>query len=182
MRRKRMAGTVVMAVAGSLACSAMIASPALAGSGGVAPPGSTSSTCKKKATLVSGRAVAPNCAPDRIKRAIRFANRIRNKPYVYGGGHSGWSMDNGYDCSGAVSYALHGARMLRSPEPSGPLMHWGVSGRGRWITVFANGGHAYAVIAGLRWDTSNVSGSGPSWSTNMTDGNGPFAVRHYRRF
>ena len=88
---------------------------------------------------------------------INAANQIVEKPYVYGGGHKpyrrGW-LDRGYDCSGAVSHALHGGGFLRSPLPSGALMNWGRSGPGSWITVYAHGGHAYVVVAGFRFDTS----------------------------
>ena len=87
---------------------------------------------------------------------IAAANRIRTKPYVWGGGHGRW-WDRGYDCSGSVSYALHGGEFLESPLPSGPMENWGMAGEGRWITVYANAGHAYAVIAGYRWDTSGDS-------------------------
>jgi cell wall-associated NlpC family hydrolase len=98
-----------------------------------------------KATLVNGRLLAPASAPRRVKQVITAANRIVEKPYVYGGGHTAYrsgSLDRGYDCSGAVSYALHGGRFLRSPLPSGALMSWGRRGPGRWITVYAHGGHA----------------------------------------
>ncbi len=78
---------------------------------------------------------------------IAAANKIRTKPYVYGGGHGRW-WDRGYDCSGAVSYALHGGEFIDSPLPSGPMAKWGLAGLGRWITVYTNPGHAYAVIAG----------------------------------
>ena len=79
-----------------------------------------------------------------------------------GGGHARWKSKC-YDCSGAVSYALHGGRMLQ-PAPVRPLESWGDKGKGKWITVYANGGHAFAVIAGLRWDTSMTAGEGPGWS------------------
>jgi hypothetical protein len=134
-----------------------------------APPG--------RALLVGGRAVAPIDAPPAVKQAIAAANRIRTKPYVWGGGHGRW-WDRGYDCSGAVSYALHGGALLDSPLPSGSMMRWGRPGRGRWITVYANAGHAYAVIAGLRWDTSgNARGTGPRWHAEMADTRG-FVARH----
>ena len=84
---------------------------------------------------------------------IAAANKIRTKPYIWGGGHARW-WDRGYDCSGSVSFALHGGEFLESPLPSGPMEKWGLPGEGRWITVYANAGHAYAVIAGVRWDTS----------------------------
>jgi len=130
-----------------------------------------------RALLDGGRALAPLEAPAAVRQVIAAANRIRTRPYVWGGGHGRW-WDRGYDCSGAVSYALHGGELLSSPLPSGPMTRWGSPGPGRWITVYANAGHAYAVIAGLRWDTSgNVSGTGPRWHTDMTSNRG-FVARH----
>lgn len=132
-----------------------------------------------KALLVNGRAIAPANAPAAVKKVIAAANRIRTKPYVYGGGHGRW-WDSGYDCSGAVSFALHGGNLISSPMPSGSLARWGSSGRGRWISVYANGGHAYAVIAGLRWDTAgNTHGTGPRWHKSLrAAASGPFVARH----
>ena len=100
-----------------------------------------------------GLAAAPAEAPVEVHQAIEAANRIVGKPYRYGGGHAKVE-DKGYDCSGTVSYALISAGLLESPLPSGPMMSWGEAGEGEWITVYAHGGHAYAVIAGLRLDTS----------------------------
>ena len=129
------------------------------------------------AALVRGRAVAPVDAPGAVKRVIAAANRIRTKPYVWGGGHGRW-WDGGYDCSGAVSFALHGGELIDSPLPSGPMEGWGSPGPGRWITVYANAGHAFAVIAGLRWDTSgDSSGTGPRWHPDMASSAG-FVARH----
>jgi cell wall-associated NlpC family hydrolase len=129
------------------------------------------------AAIVRGRAIAPLDAPGAVQRVIAAANRIRTKPYVWGGGHGRW-WDGGYDCSGAVSYALHGGELLDSPLASGPMERWGRPGPGRWITVYANAGHAYAVIAGLRWDTSgNTTGTGPRWHAEMTSSAG-FVARH----
>jgi hypothetical protein len=129
------------------------------------------------AALVGGRAIAPVDAPAAVRRTIAAANRIRTKPYVWGGGHGRW-WDRGYDCSGAVSFALRGGGFLDSPLPSGPMERWGEPGPGRWITVYANAGHAYAVIAGLRWDTSgNRSGTGPRWHPDSADSSG-FVARH----
>jgi hypothetical protein len=129
--------------------------------------------------LVNGRAVPPANAPAAVKKAIAAANKIRTKPYIYGGGHSRW-WDAGYDCSGAVSFALHGGSLISTPMPSGSLAGWGNPGKGRWITVYANGGHAYAVIAGLRWDTAgNTSGTGPRWHKSLrAAASGPFTARH----
>jgi len=123
-------------------------------------------------------AVAPAAAPQEVKDAIAAANRIAGRPYRYGGGHGRWE-DRGYDCSGAVSYALHGAGLLARPLASGNLASWGRAGRGEWITVYANGGHAFAVIAGLRFDTSGRGGSGPRWRPEPRSGRG-YAARHPR--
>jgi cell wall-associated NlpC family hydrolase len=130
------------------------------------------------ALLIDGRAAAPLDAPAKVRRAIAAANRIRTKPYVWGGGHGSW-WDRGYDCSGAVSFALRGGGFLASPLPSGPMETWGKPGPGKWITVYANAGHAYAVIAGLRWDTSgNADGeTGPRWHPDLRDNVG-FVARH----
>jgi hypothetical protein len=103
--------------------------------------------------LPDGTAAAPADAPPQVQQAIWAANVIQDKPYVYGGGHGDFE-DDGYDCSGTVSFALHGAGLLESPLDSGSFMRWGERGRGAWITVYTNPGHAYAVIAGLRLDTS----------------------------
>ena len=134
-------------------------------------------TAKAK-LLPNGMLVAPKSAPGRVKRVIAAANKIRSKPYIYGGGHARW-WDRGYDCSGSVSYALHGGKFLESPLPSGPMAKWGLAGEGRWITIYANGGHAYAVIAGFRWDTSGDSGgeTGPRWHEDLRDNVG-FIARH----
>ena len=132
----------------------------------------------EKAVLgADGRAIAPDSAPPDVAAAIESANRIVGKPYKYGGGHGRWE-DSGYDCSGAMSYALHGAGLLDSPLTSGDFMSYGQSGRGSWITVYAHGGHGFLVIAGLRFDTGwNNAGRGPRWSDQMrpTDG---YRVRH----
>jgi hypothetical protein len=144
----------------------------------------------EKAKLVDGKLIAPASAPRRVVRAITAANRIVEKPYIYGGGHQLYKkgvLDAGYDCSGAVSYALYGGRFLRSPLPSGALMSWGQSGPGRWITVYAHGGHAYAVIAGFRFDTSmrdaDAPGpsSGPRWSRTLRR-SAAFVARHPRGY
>jgi hypothetical protein len=124
-----------------------------------------------------GHAIAPESAPEEVKAAIDAANRIVGKPYKYGGGHGRWN-DTGYDCSGAMSYALHGAGLLDRPLASGDFMSWGRSGPGSWITIYANSGHGFLVIAGLRFDTGwNNAGKGPRWSEEMrpTDG---YTVRH----
>jgi peptidoglycan hydrolase-like protein with peptidoglycan-binding domain len=123
-------------------------------------------------------AVAPSDAPPEVQAAITAANKIVGKPYKYGGGHGNWE-DSGYDCSGTVSYALHGAGLLSRPMSSGEFGGWGVSGKGSWISVYYNSGHAYAVIAGLRLDTSGTGGRGPRWHTDMRSGSG-YSVTHWR--
>ena len=183
-----------------LFCVAFAAACLLAlGLAGAAPAAKTSSTGgatfepppppPAEATLVNGRVIAPASAPRRVKRVITAANRLIEKPYIYGGGHKPFSsrLDRGYDCSGAVSYALYGGRFLRSPLPSGALMSWGREGPGNWITVYAHGGHTYIVVAGLRFDTSlrdaDAPGprSGPRWSRTLRESDA-FVARHPRRY
>ena len=115
------------------------------------------------ALLLNRTALAPASAPDPIRQMISAANQIVGQPYVWGGGHASF-QSKGYDCSGAVSYALAGAGLLRTPQTSGAFMSYGIPGPGRWLTIYANSGHVYAVIAGLRWDTvGDARGSGPRW-------------------
>ena len=143
----------------------------------------SSNECKpfKKARLVKGKAIAPSTAPKKVKRVIRWANQIRNKPYVYGGGHASFNS-SGYDCSGAVSYALRGGRFVSSPLASTGYMNWKQRGKGKWITVYSNPGHAYMVVAGLRFDTSMTPGNGPGWSKSMRSTPGSFSARHPGRY
>ena len=121
-------------------------------------------------------ALAPAAAPQPVKDAIAAANRIVTKPYRYGGGH-GRFEDSGYDCSGAVSYALHGGGLLDSPRDSTGLKRYGDPGAGAWITVYAHGSHTYVVIAGLRFDTSGRGEEGPRWRKESRSPSG-YAVRH----
>jgi cell wall-associated NlpC family hydrolase len=181
--RKTPALCISLAVLALVAFATLLATPVQAETpGGVASttPEVTEPTAPPgKAILVNGRAVPPADAPPAVKRVIAAANKIRTKPYIYGGGHARW-WDRGYDCSGAVSFALRGAGLITSPMPSGSLAGWGSAGRGRWITVYANGGHAYAIIAGLRWDTAgNTRGTGPRWHKSLkAQASGPFTARH----
>jgi hypothetical protein len=171
------AGLFVAVLAGSAS--------ALAQTGGSGPPGGTTTDpaapapapptgVPAVATLApDGSAIPPSDAPIAVRKAIMAGNRIHTMPYVWGGGHNRKFKGRGYDCSGAVSYVLHAAGMLKSPLSSGPLARsWGLPGIGQWITVYANKSHAYAVVAGLRWDTSAVGealnqGSGPRWRTTQ---------------
>ncbi len=129
------------------------------------------------ARIVRGLAVAPSNAPAAVKAVIAAGDRIAFKPYVYGGGHGSWTS-SGYDCSGSVSYALHGGGLISSPEDSGTLESYGSSGRGHWITIWANGGHTYMYVAGLRFDTSAQSSTGGSRWTSESRSNAGFVERH----
>lgn len=111
-----------------------------------------------------------------VRRVIQAGDRIAGKPYKYGGGHARW-RDSGYDCSGSVSYALHGGGLLDGSLTSSGLMRYGSAGRGRWITIYANPSHTYLVVAGRRFDTSGRSESGSRWSARRRDSAG-YAVRH----
>jgi hypothetical protein len=123
-----------------------------------------------------GVAYAPENAPLAVQQAIWAANKLRHKPYIYGGGHQSF-RSRGYDCSGTVSFALHGGGLLDSPLDSSSFMAWGERGRGQWITVYTNPGHAWMVIAGLRLDTSGPGESGPRWRTEARSFGG-FRARH----
>ncbi len=170
------------------AAAAILVLPAsaLAGSGGVGPGGTAGGTVPgtKAKLLKSGLAAAPEVAPAAVKRAIAAANEIDDAGYCTGGGHRNWNS-RCYDCSGTVSYALgpKGADILDSPLPSGDFRKWGEAGKGSWITVYYNRGHAFVSIAGLRLDTSlpDDGAEGPGWSKDVKAGlaNGPFKKRHY---
>jgi hypothetical protein len=185
-----------LTLAVSMLAVAIPAAPALAadtGGAGITPPGAQpSGGAAYGAAPVStidepvvpglvgkirgGVAYAPSLAPMAVKRAIWAANKIRHKPYIWGGGHGKW-IAPGYDCSGTVSFALHGAGLLGTPFDSSQFMHWQAPGRGQWITVYANPGHAWAMIAGMRLDTSGPGQSGPRWRTQRRTAAG-FTVRH----
>jgi hypothetical protein len=177
-----------LAVAGSATAQSESAS-STGGSTFIPPP-----PPPKKAKLWHGKVIAPASAPLRVKWVIRAANRLIQKPYIYGGGHKVYAtmttklkLDKGYDCSGAVSYALYGGRFLRSPLDSVGFMSWGRKGPGTWITVYGSGGHAYIVVAGLRFDTSMHDpdapgpGTGPRWSRKLRR-SAEFVPRHPRGF
>ena len=114
--------------------------------------------------------------PVAILRAVAAADRIAAFPYRYGGGHGSFH-DSGYDCSGSVSYVLHATGRLGRPRDSGELMSWGSPGRGRWITVYANAGHAYMVINGRRYDTTGRSDTGSRWQAADRSSAG-YVARH----
>jgi cell wall-associated NlpC family hydrolase len=132
-----------------------------------------------RAVLRNGVAYAPSQAPQSVKNAIWATNTLRRKPYVWGGGHGSF-YDRGYDCSGTVSFALHNAGALNSPLPSSDLMRFGERGRGRWMTVYSRSGHTFAVIAGLRLDTTDLGRGGdvgPRWYAYGRD-TGGYVARH----
>jgi hypothetical protein len=134
----------------------------------------------------SGKATAPSNAPAVVKQVVAAANRIINTSYCYGGGHGSWKSSC-YDCSGSVSYALHGAHLLSSPEDSTSLESYGSSGPGKWITIYADAEHAFIVVGGRAFDTADYGGpnrpggTGPRWRSdptgNLADG-GDYIVRH----
>lgn len=177
-------------IAALVACAAIallgLPASARAGSGGIGPDSAPPPpVAGSKAKLMpNGLARAPQDAPRRVKAAIAAANSIDDAGYCMGGGHA-TVRSRCYDCSGAVSYALgpEGAGILDSPLDSGSLRRWGERGRGTWISVYTNPGHAYVVIAGLRFDTSipDDGAEGPGWSKDVKAGlvNGPFQKRHF---
>jgi hypothetical protein len=186
-RQRRLLG-----LAGALLAGALIAAGSASGQTGtttttpvpgapagepvVAPPANAATI------LPNGKAMPPAGAPYPIRRAIKAANKIHRKTYIWGGGHRSFKA-RGYDCSGAVSYVLHAAGLLSSPLVSGQLAFWGAPGPGAWITVFANRTHTYMVVAGLRYDTSPRGesvdqGRGPRWRFTLRAPTG-FAVRHW---
>ena len=146
----------------------------------IVAPGSTATL------LPDGTAAAPADAPPQVQAAIFAANKLLDKPYKYGGGHTKVE-DSGYDCSGTVSYALLAAKLLKGPLDSSSFMRWGLKGKGAWITVYTNPGHAFAVIAGLRLDTSTggitsrkiarTAERGPRWRVALRSARG-FKMRH----
>lgn len=123
-----------------------------------------------------GLAQPPPGAPAAVAKVMAAGNAIAGLPYLYGGGHASFQA-SAYDCSGSVSYALAAAGLVSSPMASGPFMSWGEPGPGRWITVYANAGHAYMVVAGWRFDTSALSSGGTRWSRQLRDNVG-FVARH----
>jgi cell wall-associated NlpC family hydrolase len=133
------------------------------------------------AQIVNGTAYAPDQAPDAVKQAIWAANSIVGLPYRMGGGHKLGFTDHAYDCSGTVSFALHGGGLLAVPRDSSGFLRYGLKGKGTWITIYTNPGHAFTVIAGLRLDTSaagDPSGlSGPRWRPNLRSTRG-YKARH----
>jgi hypothetical protein len=167
-------------------------SSANSGGAGTAPPPPGVSTPEHPlvagyvAKIVDGVAYAPSYAPAAVQRAIWAGNQIRHKRYIWGGGHQSFKAA-GYDCSGAVSFVLHAAGLLKTPFDSSDFMTWGVKGLGQWITVYTNPGHAFMQIAGIRFDTSAEAdpnpppGTGPRWRPLFAHPRG-FSARHFAGF
>ncbi|HVY97365.1 MAG TPA: hypothetical protein VHA54_10445, partial [Solirubrobacterales bacterium] len=162
--------------------------PASAGSNGTSIPRHDAAEAQKifahsrgggesKSILLTGIALAPPDAPEAVKAVIDNANSIVGRPYIWGGGHGSF-YSYGYDCSGSVSFALFGGGLIPRPLTSSELEGWGEPGPGKWITVYANAGHTFAEIAGLRWDTvGDENGTGPRWHLAPASPEG-FVVRH----
>jgi cell wall-associated NlpC family hydrolase len=164
--------------------SAVSSSPAISGPVGVAAGPTVRPDLLVPGTLaryVDGIAAAPENAPAVVQEIIWAGNQLIGLPYIYGGGHNATFTSPGYDCSGTVSFALHGASLLTAPEDSSEFEGWGSHGVGRWITIFANAGHAYMTVAGLRLDTSPANDpsnlEGPRWRPLRPE-NAGFVVRH----
>jgi hypothetical protein len=165
-------------LAGAPGAAASVEEPV---TGGLSAPGAEPTVPGTVGEIIDGVAHAPEAAPEAVRQAVWAANRIVGRPYRYGGGHGRGFVDRGYDCSGTISYALHGAELLKRPLDSSSFMRWGESGKGEWITVYTNPGHAYVVIAGMRLDTSAAgdrSGAkGPRWRPTLRSTRG-FRARH----
>jgi hypothetical protein len=129
-----------------------------------------------QAVIRDGLAIAPSDAPEKVQQIIAAGNEIAKKPYKYGGGHGRWD-DSGYDCSGSMSYAFHGAGMLDTALDSSGFMRWGSAGRGQWVTTYANSGHSWMLVAGLRFDTSGADQDGSRWHRDIRSSSG-YTVRH----
>jgi hypothetical protein len=187
---RRLAITFLPVLFAASAAAALPVSPAAAagtpwGTGCMpTPPGAVRTSANCGAKLVEGRAIPPPGAPPVVKRVIAAANHIDGRPYVWGGGHRSF-VTKGYDCSGAVSYALHGGGLLATTMVSGQLAYWGEGGEGKWITVYANTEHVFMVVAGLRFDTRDdwPGVSGPRWKMGVPDPQtlARFVIRHPAR-
>lgn len=131
----------------------------------------------ERASVTSdGLAVAPLGAPAAVQAVVQAGNQIARLPYRYGGGHQTW-IDTAYDCSASISFAFAAAGLLDRPLVSGDLANWGGAGPGRWITIYANGGHVFMYVAGLRFDTSGLRVTGSRWQAEPRSSAG-FTVRH----
>ncbi|HET6548487.1 MAG TPA: hypothetical protein VFG79_08530 [Solirubrobacter sp.] len=150
--------------------------PASSAVRGANPARGGSNAVDQAVALGHGVALPPLEAPEAVKKMIEAGNGIARTPYKWGGGHGKW-QDTGYDCSGSVSFVLAAAGLLSGPLASGPLMSWGEPGRGKWITIYANAGHVFLEVAGIRFDTSAQRVTGSRWINEMRSTAG-FVARH----
>ena len=155
----------------ALICGALAGAPSAMAT---APAAKGPTVAGHRGVIRGGLAYAPSAAPLVVKQVIWAANRIRTRPYAYGGGHMSFKS-HGYDCSGSVSFALHGAGLLDSPLDSGSFMRWGRPHGGRWITLYANRNHIWMTVAGMRFDTSGAGRS--RWRLESRSPAG-FRLRH----
>jgi hypothetical protein len=139
-------------------------------------PASGAGAVDRATALPNGVALPPLDAPEAVKDIIRAGNSIARTPYKWGGGHGRW-LDDGYDCSGSVSYALNAGGLIPGPATSGQLMHWGEAGKGRWVTIYANEGHVFMEVAGIRFDTSGARRTGSRWQNDLRPTSG-YVARH----
>ena len=151
------------------------------GAAGTATSGGGVGT-ERTVSLSGGLADAPIDAPEKIQAIVAAANQVAKLPYVYGGGHGankgeGIWVDNAYDCSASVSFALASAGLLKSPLDSTALSHWGKPGKGKWITIYANAGHAFMEVGGARFDTIGLQQTGSRWQPAYRSISG-FVARH----
>jgi len=145
---------------------------------GAEPPATPEASAPAETATIGpdGLAIAPASAPAEVREIIAAGNEIHAKPYKYGGGHGRW-RDSGYDCSGSMSYALRGADLLDQALDSTGFMSWGEAGKGTWITTYANAGHSYMIVAGLRFDTSGRAEDNSRWHVTTRSARG-YTVRH----
>jgi hypothetical protein len=174
----RLRGDMKFPIFLSLLCGVLLAVSALPAEAGQENPPTTGPTVPGNRAAIKGRiAYAPANAPECVKRAIWATNYLTGRPYVWGGGH-GTFYDRGYDCSGTISFFLHHAGLLDQPVPSKDFLNYGECGRGKWVTVYARNGHVFAVIAGLRLDTTGFrQEEGPRWRSAPRTPYG-FVARH----
>ena len=150
--------------------------PTAPASAGVTPRRTGHTDITKATALPNGIALPPLEAPEEVKQIIEAGNIIARSPYKWGGGH-GRFLDDGYDCSGSVSFALYAAGLIEGSRTSGGLMSWGAPGPGKWITIYTNPGHVYMVVAGIRFDTSGARETGSRWQNDMRP-TGGYTIRH----
>ena len=137
------------------------------------PPATASASAT---ALPNGIALPPLEAPEAVRQMIEAGNVIARSPYLWGGGHGKW-VDEGYDCSGSVSFVLASAGYLEAPLASGPLMSWGEPGPGKWVTIYSHQGHVFMEVAGIRFDTSGARETGSRWQNELRSTAG-FVARH----